>query len=97
MARLSRSSSHASTTCASLTNLGHRHSRFGGLSTPHPPQDPLNFQPRQTTIHRYDDSSNGSIDDDEHGGVAPDVVHELGRCVPARALKSSGYCGGEVV
>ena len=51
-----------------------------------------NFRPE-----RYDDSSNGSIDDDEHGGVAPDVVHELGRCVPARALKSSGYCGGEVV
>ena len=68
VARLSRSSSHASATCASLTNLGHRHSRFGGLSTPHPPQDPLDFQPRQTTIHRYDDSSNGSIDDDEHGG-----------------------------
>ena len=41
VARLSRSSSHASTTCASLTNLGHRHSRFGGLSTPHPPKTPL--------------------------------------------------------
>jgi hypothetical protein len=70
---------------------------FWGSLDSTPPQDPLNFQPRQTTIHRYDDSSNGSIDDDEHGGVAPDVVHELGRCVPARALKSSGYCGGEVV
>jgi hypothetical protein len=41
VARLSRSSSHVSTTCASLTNLGHRHSRFGGLSTPHPPKTPL--------------------------------------------------------
>jgi hypothetical protein len=48
-------------------------------------------------VLRYDDSSNGSIDDDEHGGGAPDVVHELGGCVAARALKSGGCCGGEVV
>ena len=51
VARLSRSSSHASTMCASLTNLGHRHSRFGGLSTPHPPKTPLisNLTRRRST------------------------------------------------
>ena len=67
--------------------------------TPPPPknQDPLYLPLRQTPVLRYDDSSNGSIDDDEHGGGAPDVVHELGGCVAARALKSGGCCGGEVV
>ena len=97
MARLSRKLSYPSTTCGSLTNLGHRHARcFGGSLAP-PPQDPLYLPLRQTPVLRYDDSSNGSIDDDEHGGDAPDVVHELGRCVAARALKSGGCCGGEGV
>ena len=62
-----------------------------------PPQVPLYLPLRHATIRRHDDSSNGGIDDDEHGCGAPDVVHELGRCVPARVLKSDGYCGGEVV
>jgi len=53
---------------------------------------------RQTPVLRYDDSSDGSIDDDDRGGGAPGVVHELvGRCVAAHALKSGGCCGGEVV
>ena len=74
MACLSRSPSHASTTCGSSTHSGHNNACFGGLSTPPPPKTASALAARSDALHRY----NGSIDDDQRCG---------GSCSASRSMR----------
>ena len=74
MACLSRSPSHASTTCGSSTHSGHNNACFGGLSTPPPPKTASALTARSDALHRY----NGSIDDDQRCG---------GSCSASRSMR----------